>query len=723
MILFFKKNAWFFAGMLILVWVIYANLFPKGYVLAGGDVKQFINANESFKSLFFEWQGRAILFYVPFLILSKIGISETIQLSFYLAIFIFGSYISFDLFVRMICKSCTPLLRMCISLFYALNIYTLYIYSYNWGYSYYQSLYIAVPILTGLYLKFIIERKNIFAVLFALVIFFASSGFGNPAFALSFSILLLLLTFFLITFKLTSFDKDLFGKIISLFLISLLVNAYWIIPTIPTMRGGVESLFSGNIIDLNWWLKHTSNPISDTLRLMQYNNWYFPDNFPYAALYKYRSFFEFLTILPIFLIVAGLFFIEKISIVQRKYYILFSILLAILTMFIAKVRPPFEVFNQFFYHIWGINTLRGYEKFAIFTPFVFSVLLLFAMQAFSKKTILKILAFSCLFLILVTPLPFYLGKLHQNMSAVFVRDTVSLKEKDYKIAKYSFLVKIPEQYYDIKNVVNDDSADVQIATLPYNVVDSISWSNYEKWKLMGADITSSLYNKRFIDANTDYFGGWFYGKDLNETEGSQKWVVELLGMMNAKYIIYHKDVEPQFLEKSKEKITELQNEGLLELIAENDYFNLYEIRSDLIFPLITFQEKEIEISKDAQSIEENFSKIKSNVFPIEFRKISPKKYEIEKTDFKKGNIVLAYPFDPNWRAYVKSSDGRTLELKDHFRARGYANGWKVDEELSISKIVIEYYPMKLAYYGIAISLLTLFIIIIYLLNYVWKNRN
>ncbi len=727
--IFIKEKGFFLAGFVVLFFVVIVNLFPAGYVLTGGDMAQLIHASENLKSFFYEWQGRLNIFYSFFWILDKIGVGDTRQLSFYLGLFLFGSYASFYLFIKILFKKTSSLLKMLVALFYALNLYTLYIFSYSWGYSAYQYLYIFIPLLVAFYIKFITTQKNIWGALFLITIFFSSSGFGNPAFSLSFGIILLVLTMLLGLFKFFKWNKISFQKIGGLAAGSFFVLAYLILPLIPQMKGGVENLYSGNIIDLDWWLQHTSNPLVDTFRLSQYSNWYFPDNFPYAFLFKYQVVFIILSILPAFFIASGWFIYKRFEERDKKYFIIFSAVLLVLVMLIAKVRSPFEIINNLFYHIWGFNTLRGYEKFAIYTPFVFAVLLLISAKNWALYTQEKFNAYGniipglFLIIVLATPLPFYLGKLQQNMSAIFVRDTIKVEEKDYQKAKYSFLVKIPDEYYHIQKVINSDQDIVKIAALPYNAIDSIGWSNYPKWKLVGTDITRELYNKKFIDANSFYFNDWLFAKDFSESDRDPEWVVKLLGFMNAKYIIFHKDVDPQFLENTADQMKELEEKKIITPVDKNDYFTLYKIDSAYLLPLIRWEQKQIDVEANSGSVDRNFLEIKNDSTPAEFKIINPKKYEVDGKNLQKDarNLIFAEPYDPNWDAYAVTQSGNRISLKDHFKAIGYANGWKVDNPEKISKIIIEYYPMRLAYYGMAISSFAVLGLIGYIVV-IWKKR-
>jgi len=717
----FKKSLIFIGGLLILSWVVFVNRFPLGYVIAGGDVPQFIELKENFYNFYYNWEGRALLFYFPFYLLDILGISESSQLSFYLGTFIFGSYLSFYFFTQLIFKKLQESFRVLLALFYALNLYTLYIFSYVWGYSSYQCLYIFIPILVGLFIKFLSTKKNIYGVFFVLVLFLGSSGFANPAFALAFAIFLALLLLFLGVSKIVRFDKHLFTKLAVLAGFSLLVNIYWILPVIPNMQTGVANLFWGNIIDLDWWLAHTSNSIMDTWRLMQYHNWYFPRNFPYPNLHKYYPIFYFLTLIPVFLVLLGLIFSKKRG-HSKKLYLTAGALLIVFTMLVAKVSFPFEKINIILYNLWGFNTLRGYEKFAIFTPFIFS--LLFASLAyFSQKKRIYLPVLVLLIFIVATPLPFYLGKLQQNTSAIFVRDTVDFSDKDYLQAKYSFLIKIPDEYYAIQDIINNDAQDVNIAILPYNIVDSVGWSNYPKWKLAGSDITRRLYRKDFIHANSGYFGGWFFANKFNNSNSEDPaWIVKLLGTLNAKYVIYHKDVEENFKKASFEKIKTLEKRGLLQNLTDNEYFTLYKIREDLTLPILSWQEGKHEIEPNPKSVVEQFRAINSDIQPANFKRINPKKYIVENVSLNPSLLIFAEPFNANWKAYAVNKDGKKKLIKEHYKARGYANGWEVKDSRNVDKIVITYLSMRLAYIGGVISGITLLFLSVYLLKYYYDYR-
>ena len=168
---------------------------------------------------------------------------------------------------------------------------------------------------------------------------------------------------------------------------------------------------------------------------------------------------------------------------------------------------------------------------------------------------------------------------------------------------------------------------------------------------------------------------------------------------------------------------DLESRGLIKNLEENDYFILYEISDKYFMPYITWQNGKFEIQGDPVSVERNFEKVKNNSFSADFSEINPKKFVVDLKDKKLGeNLILAEKYDPLWKAYALDQNGKETEIKNHFKARGYANGWVMENPKDISQIVIEYYPIRLMWRGMIISGLTILFLIIYLLNYYYVKR-
>jgi len=704
-----KANKYFFMGLLLLAIVFMMNIFPDGYIFSGGDTMQLIEAKDNLSVRFYEWGGRAATFYSIFYFLDLIGMDDTAQLSFYLAIFILGSYISFFVFSKIFLKT-TDLIRTVSSLFYALNLFTLYVFTANWGFSYFLSLYIFVPALTGLFIGYLERSEKKFLLIFGIVLFFSSSGFGNSAFFISFIIFLTVIFLALLATRTIKWDLNLVKKSLLLFLITLAVNMYWLLPLIPQMKSGVESLNTSNVLELNWFINHTANPILNTLSLKHYSDDYFPFNFIYSDGSFLKNIFILLSFMPILLIAGGFLLIKKFSEFKRKYFLMFLIVLAVFIALVARVTPPFETINHFIYNIWGMNTLRGYDKTAVFIPFVFTALLLIILTEInSRKTIIFLAA-----LLLVIPMPFYTGRIQQNLSYRFSHTRV--EKKDYQKSKLSFLVKIPKEYYEIRDEVNNNKTKSFIATLPVSRNDGSGTVSYPRWKFYGVDVTKMLYDKKYIEANRLDLTGWKAAEDFKKEQNDSKWMIKLLGMMGAEYIIFHKDVEEENRKASQWKMEIFEKDGLIEKKQDNEYFTLYRISDQYFIPYVSWQNNKFNLDGNPELIIEKLDDIKENSQSADFKEINPKKYIVNLDDGASENLIFSENYDPNWKAYHVDATGKKIKIKDHFIARGYANGWGIKPSSDTKQVLIEYYPTKLMWKGIVISLATLFLLIYLLIK-------
>lgn len=714
---FFSKYRWEVFGLLLILCVLFVNRFPDGYVIAGEDTFQQVNLQKHYSFLFYDWQGRASLFYGIFYLLDRLHISETAQLSWYLGIFLIGAYLSFIGFARLVFGKINDKIAVGGALFYSLNLYTLYIFTYTWGYSYFQILYVFIPVLIGTYIAFLRSWNIHHAAFFLLFLFLASSGFGNPAFAVSLSLFLLLLTFFLSLARLVSIDRKTIPRLVFLGLLSLLVSAYWILPLIPQVDRGVSDLAATNSIDLGWWLQKTSNPISETLRLGQFNSGsFFPRNNPYTNFDFIKPLILALSFLPVLIVLLGIWRGSMHESQHRRLFWGFFALLVVFVALNARVRYPFDGLNNLIFHLPGLNTLRSYEKIAIFTPFLLATLLtLTLMRSWVGRWRQAMIV--AMALILLLPLPFYVGKLQQNMSFIFAQ-----RSKDFQKSSHSFLIKIPQPYYDIQDIINKDAENFKIASLPYNT-DKPGWVSYPQWKMRGNDITAALYTAPLINPNSPYVEQWLFAKDFNEQNDDPLWVVELLGVLNTKYIIYHKDVHDRFIEQSLEKILYLKSLGALTEIADNKYFTLYGVKEEYVAPYIYTNNPQNSLTNySIKNILENGEKMRGAWDGMSYERVHPKKIVVSLPDDLGGkNLVLSERYDPLWRA-VYYNDGKRLILKRD-NSVTYANAWNIDEKLKNGSVIIEYIPMKLFFIGAWISGGVVFLVIIHLTHtYVQRRK-
>ena len=694
-------------GFLALGWVVTINHFPAGHIILGGDVLQSINLDEKFSFLYYEWFGRSSIFYGLFYLLDILEVTSTAQLSWYLGIFLFGAYLSFWLFCRLIFPHTAKWLAVAFSLFYATNIYTLYIFTSTWGFTGYQILYVFIPALTGLYLQMLRTRRSIFSFLFLLCAALASMSFGNPAFALSLSIYFVLLTILLFVFRFTSFDRDAVKHIIILSIGAFLLNAYWILPLIPQVGSGVEAVRTSSDIVLSEALAKTSNAIFDTMRLLPTHEQkiYYPYNFPYPSVSWAKYGIALLAFIPFFVVLIGLF--RRKSREQKTIYFMFFGLFVIFIALVARVRFPFDSFNSVLFQLPGLNVLRGWDKMAIYTPFLLSVLLLGFFAADQGKKYFKAAFASFGIVALLLALPFYAGGIQTEMSYILAGN----KKKDFNTADRSALVKIPDSYYAVADIFKKDSSESKISMLPFSPGSSVGRVDLPKLKVNGPHMARGLYTKQYMELTEEYIPKWFFAKEFDRSEYDPQWITDLYGLIGIEYVFYHHDAKPKAIEKFESAREYLVGKGILQPLAENEWFTLYRIDKQYLFPYVYANPDAMTIDPRVEGLSEKIRDFRSQMTPLSYERENPKEIVVSANAVSSDAFVfLNERYDPLWRAEYTSPAGNRISLERNDDAR-YANAWKVGKIDPQGKIDIYYLPVRLLYIGEWISGLTLLCVI------------
>lgn len=699
-----RNHKWFFIGLAALSWVVLVNIFPSGYIILGGDVLQALNLKEQYASLHYGWfSGRVSLFYGLFYLLDLLGVSPTAQLSWYLALFLFGAYLSFWLFCRLLFPRAAFSVTALISLFYATNVYTLYIFTATWGFTSYQILYVFVPALVGLYLKTLVSDDKLFLFSFLLVIFLASMSFSNPAFAVSLVLAFLILTGLLFISRFLPFNWPVMKKIVLLICGTFLLNAYWILPLLPQMSAGVQEISVSTDIVLAEALKKTSNAIYDTVRLLPTHEQktYFPYNFPYPSLSWMKPGLATLAFLPFFLIAVGL--LMKMS---RREKLLYTILLSLFVIFIALVargRFPFDTFNMVIFQLPVLNALRGWDKLAIYTPFFLSALLLLFFSALQGKKYFRIiLAAFCLVTFLLA-LPFYVGGLQTKMSYILA----GAKKKDFAVADYSALVKIPEPYYRVGEIFEKEASESKISMLPFSPGSSIGRVSLPKWKVNGPHPATTLYDHAYVELNNYYIEKWIFAEEFERNELDPRWIADVYGLLGIEYIFYHKDAKPKSLEKFEPARRYLEGKNVILPLTENKWFTLYRLDPQYLFPYVYAASEAFTLITDPGKLSEPVRTFKEKVTALPYEETNPKKIVVATgvSDFPL-YLYLNERYDPLWQARYVSPQGKARVMKRRDEVR-YANAWETGKVDEGGKIEIYYMPLRLLHLGGVISGMTL----------------
>lgn len=713
---FFLLYAWEIVGAAALLLAVLINIFPAGHIIMGGDVVQTVNVSENLISLFYEWFGRVGLFYLPLALLDFLGVSDTTQLSWYLGFFLLGAYGSFLVFAKTLFRRAPSYLVAFFSVFYAANIYTLYIFTTTWGFTQYQILYVFIPAVTGLYIRALQSTNKKYTFWFFVVAFLMSVSFGNPAFAVSMGLYMFLLTVGLFLSKMISWEKKTFLKIVYVLLGAVALNAYWLFPSIPQMRQGVQSVVASTDIDLESSLRETSNALFDTFRLVYTHDrdMFYPYNWPYPEIQWPRSIIITLALVPFFVILFGAFRTRAQK--ERRIFALFLGVLAVFIVFVAKVRFPFASFNNIFFQLPGINVLRGYDKVAIFIPFLFSALLFSIFLATHKKKYAKACLGAFAGIAFLLSMPFFTGGIQTRLSYI-LRDN---EEKDFRTAGYRTLIELPEAYYNVQDVFKEDPEDVKIAALPFSPGSAVGRVKLPGLHINAPHFAHHLYSKVFLPNNDQYIPGWVFSEEFYDREYDPQWIVNMYGLLGVKYIIYHKDAPSERIERMEQDRTYLENTGAIRLLEENDSFYLYCIEEGRVFPFVYGDSDTFSVRPNDSGLYREIEDFHSKMAPVEFEHPNPLQAIARADSFRGGErIFLNEKENDLWRAVYRGDDGTKIRLQRDEHVN-FANAWIIPKDLSGGEIEMYHYSLPWLWRGVWVTGAALAGLVVYG-GLVWKR--
>lgn len=734
----------FFLNLLIFLFFVFisflVNNFPSESFVVGGDFYQLSDPLKHFNQYFYAWinqvgQGQmnsifpAAPFYLLLAFLNLLGFSSGNISSFYIFFFLYGSFLSFFISIKWIFPNISRALRMGGGLIYALNYFTFSILTYSWGFSHHLIFYIFIPLLVLLFLKILFEKHFVIRnfILFVLIFLFSTISYANTAFLLAlFFIQFLLVVVFLLLGRIRY--KDIWKKLFVFAFIYIFIFGFFLFSFFISSYQYIDYLAQSEVLggDSTRFVKETSSSIINIL------------SFDMNRLRVSLN-----IIYPLTLFFLLVFFLKrKKSEIEYQYLTKgFLIIFVMFVFFAVRIKEPFFSINSFLYKTQLFSFFRSPEKVFVFLPFVFVVIIIgILLNLKLKKTINLII----IFIFLCIPWGFYSGGVIDGL------------QKADKIHPY--IVKIPDEYHQVKNIINSDNRSTSVLSLPYSVVNSINWSDYPKWGFIGQDVLYLLYDKYFISANV--FDHPSIETSLSFKEYNKKGIINeskfirLLQKFSGQFIIFHKDINKDWIlatEMVQLTLDSLEEKKFVEKISDNDYFNLYKINDEGVKPIIS-----------------------SNNVDVEFVKINPTKYRIHIKGLNKNSrIEFNQAFSRQWYALAESSnfllncekkynypnfntvecsssdnffegDEFSLMLREridesfHKIINDYANGWTIDPNYiknnfdksyykenadgSIDMNLILYFkPQSYFYLGLLISGTTLFFCISYLI-YDWRKR-
>ena len=440
----------------------------------------------------------------------------------------------------------------------------------------YHFSYMLFPLVLAVFI-FNLQIKTTFPgiFLFSLVFLFLISG--NPSNTASIIVFLIIyLVFFKRRIK-ESTAKPVFFLIFSCFLI-LLLCSYIYLPILSVNSNPYGKLAFTQESTISFGFNSINTSFLNLFRLAGVNIW---RNFPYYDLYTKNTFF--------ILIGYSIPLLAAISLFIRdgREVKLFFWLIALMAMFFAKgVHPPFQELFLLVAKIPFFGIFRAvYYKFTFFIVISYTAMIgILATQVFSALTKQKrkekyaLLLFPLI--ILLYNKPFFTGD----------------------IIKKEYLSDIPEEYSEVAEIINKDTSDFKIISVPPAPGGRGLLLQWDKNLYVGSHPDMFLLNRPVLDSY------WFNAYDL--IEGGDSWgdtefeknvssVLNYTGILNAKYIFLHKDFVDYydfqigggykvFKGKLKSQIIKsiLEKQDGIKLVKDSRSYSLYKVPDNYFLPHI-----------------------------------------------------------------------------------------------------------------------------------------
>lgn len=682
---------------IFLIIIAIINRFPAGSIYANGDVFQYFEFSNVSSYLSYTWdsfngQGSflitygSILFYLPLVLATKfIHISTSDQSLYYLAVLFIGSFWAFYWSsIIFFGKGFERNKIALFSLIYALNPYIIYnLIATSWAFQHFLFMYLIFPFIFVLTYKLFSTNDRKYLIYLLAPFFLLNIPNSNFAFFVSLNLIVILLIILLIIFYRIKYMTA-FKNFVLYYLAMVLTTMWTVLPQIVEMFRMAKNL-SGNesVFNLGDWIIWQSLSFKDAMAFFWGFDTFYTKLFP-GLIFSFGIFFAF--VLVIF------------SNLNRKSRFLFiSLIMVLFLLFLENKGRGWvsESFTLAFFNNPLLGALRSIDKTIIFSPFIviFSILVLSkAWARFRTNFLIAGLIFICV----ICAWPLMSGNLFNKYHRVSLS-----KNMDYQA-----LVKIPQEYKDLADLVNKDKLDQKIFHLPYSVINSVGWVNYPKWGLVGIDPIIQLLNKPSIYMNNvGFYSNWNYGEQWNkEKEQDSIWLLPFIGEANARYLIFHKDIDQSNL-YTQDKMHYYKERGFISLINSNDFFDLYKLDDRYFLPHFYIPKKikiidRVEQLSDSlfEEKEANVGYIESNDInrktklliekqkysenqKIEYRKIDQTKYRVILRGVK-GIIPLIFldSYHSGWGIYLDDFKNSSLKSVDKYVSKSYY-GTRQDDRL------------------------------------------
>lgn len=522
----------------------------------------------------------SFLWWIFIYLLFKLGINAFIleRLVYFLFFFVSGIS-SFDLSILLfriyhpdVEKRVTYTFSFAGCLLYMFNHFAMSITSFTLGP--YHISYMLFPLVFALLIQNLHYGFN-FKRIFFLVITFILLTNGNLGNTISLSLFLIFyFLFFIFIEKVLPFRFSLF--IPTFIILFFLFSSYIYLPIFSVG----SDLYYHSAIPREYSVSYDSNSkqtsFLNLFRLAGQNIW---PNYPHYHLYTQNIIFILLGYLIPLCIFISLFLFPK----GKRIKLFFGIIIIFALFFSKGTHSPFPKL-----FLWVVSKIPYFEiyravyyKFTFYIVISYAILMGFFMSEFFpmlKKHKVTYLTFLIPSIILIYNLPFFTGK-------VIYKDCLS---------------KIPQEYYNLKNLSDTITNDVKIISLPPTVDGDgpiLVWG--ERNLYIGPFIDALFFNRPVMDSYWfiayKILPGTSWGDDLSfeENVGS---IMNYTKLLNTRYLFLHKDFVDKYdfgagggfhILKGKlrtEIIKSILDEKNIEIKKDGNYYTLYRLSDEYFLP-------------------------------------------------------------------------------------------------------------------------------------------
>ena len=714
---------WVFLCLSIILLTAYINIPKNNYIFSGFDAMQIYSKEWVSGNGFYTWthwvgEGSyssgflyRIFHYILLVISDFFGTTVYSQSFWYYLFYIGGSYVSF-LFSLTIYHGRINITNNIYSniyaLVYAFNPYTFYLFYFIWGFNPYPILYIFFPLIFAYFWKFLESEKFEIPSNLAIILLFSNFGFSNVSFfiGLNLILILILLLYFIVNKKGILF---LLKKVLILLFVEFLSNGWYLIPQAQYWVKQSINIQSSKIFNFSEWILWQRLSFRDLASL---------DPFSLSGAIDHPPTYLF-GLLFISSLIA-LLLVKNYSPRVRKSTLIILITITIIFIIETKGRgilPESAAIALF--TTAPLSAFRSYGKVYIFLPFLLIYGIYLAMNSL-RNLHKKRLSFLLIFASIATSFPLFTGLMQDKYSSIF-KDS-----ENCETSEYCFLKKIPRDYEIAAEIINNDLTPGKILYAPFSVINSPGWANYPLWKHVGNDPTIQLFNRPVIQMTSYDSFGFPYGKlwSQNGIEASGD-ILRILSNLRASFIVFHKDIDPKFIEPSLTYLEKLSTNKSLVKVYDSLLLNIYKVPNNAVQGIFSYAK--------TNSRDQNY---------LEFTQINPTKFRIMvpllQTDI---NIIFRESFSDGWQLYISGPQKslqqlmshwwatfflRNLTETDHRRLDSFANMWTINPSRECQKfnceivqmpsgkyiaLFVEFLPQKIVFLYISTWILLLFILL------------